>query len=183
VDLGLLNIKNIDLPEKLKRNTKPNKVRENKRILGTSIEERPKDVKNRLEFGHWEIDTMVGSKNKNEPVSMTLVERKTRYAIWIVAKKVFLSITDDNGSEFARLNKLESDEIKVYFAHPYSSWKKDTNEYHNRMFKRFIPKGKNLCDYKTNDTLDLINSLPRKILGYRTPDELFEKQLDEIYAA
>ena len=81
VDLGLLNIKNIDLPEKLKRNTKPNKVRENKRILGTNIEERPKDVENRLEFGHWEIDTVVGSKNKNEPVSMTLVERKTRYAI------------------------------------------------------------------------------------------------------
>ena len=99
---------------------------------------------------------------------------------------MFLSITGDNGSEFARLSKLESDGIKVYFAHPYSSWEKGTNECHNRMFRRFIPKGKSMRDYKTNDTLfmaDLINGLPRKILGYRTPDELFEKQLDEIYAA
>jgi IS30 family transposase len=86
VDMRLLNIKNIDLPEKLRRNTKPKKVRENKRILGTSIEERPEIIKNRLEFGHWEIDTVVGSKNENEPVVLTLVERKTRYCIWVIAE-------------------------------------------------------------------------------------------------
>lgn len=209
VDLGLLNIKNIDLPEKLRRNSKPQKVRRNKRILGTSIEERPESITKRLDFGHWEIDTVVGSKNENEPVVLTLVERKTRYAIWIIAEnhtadaiqkaiqnvldyfgsrasKVFLSITGDNGSEFARLGELESGEIKIFFTHPYSSWEKGTNECHNRMLRRFIPKGKNISNYKTDDTLfmaDMINGLPRKLLHYRTPEELFEQQLDTIYAA
>lgn len=209
VDTGLLNIKNIDLPEKLRRSTKPKKVRENKRIFGTSIEERPETVRNRLEFGHWEIDTVVGSKNENEPVVLTLVERKTRYCIWIIADnhtsaaiqkaiqevldyfgsnagKVFLSITGDNGSEFAELSKLENGGIRIYFTHPYSSWEKGTNECHNRMLRRFIPKGKSMSRYKTADTLfmaDFINGLPRKLLHYRTPDELFERQLDTIYAA
>lgn len=209
VDMGLLNIKNIDLPDKLRRNTKPRKVRENKRILGTSIEERPENIKNRLEFGHWEIDTVVGSKNENEPVVLTLVERKTRYCIWIIAdnhtsaaiqkaiqevldyfgsnaSKVFLSITGDNGSEFAELCKLEDGGIRIYFTHPYSSWEKGTNECHNRMLRRFIPKGKTIGRYTTEDTLfmaDFINGLPRKLLHYRTPDELFEQQLDIVYAA
>lgn len=209
VDIGLLNIKNIDLPEKLRRNTKPRKVRKNKRILGTSIEQRPENVKNRLEFGHWEIDTVIGSKNDNEPAVLTLVERKTRYCIWMVtenhtsdaiqnalqkvtdyfgskASKVFLSITGDNGSEFAELSKLQNGGIKVYFTHPYSSWEKGTNECHNRMLRRFIPKGKSISNYRTTDTLfmaDFINGLPRKLLQYRTPDELLERELDIVYAA
>ena len=62
VDLGLLPIKNIDLPEKLNRNTKEKRVRENKKILGRSIEERPEIVNSRTEFGHWEIDTVIGKK-------------------------------------------------------------------------------------------------------------------------
>lgn len=209
VDLGLLTIKNIDLPEKLRRNTKAKKVRENKRILGTSIEERPESIQNRLEFGHWEIDTVVGSKNENDRVVMTLVERKTRYCIWVIAEnhtadaiqsaiqevldyfdtnanKVFMSITSDNGSEFARLSELENGKIKVYFTHPYSSWEKGTNECHNRMLRRFIPKGKCISNYKTDDTLfmaDMMNGLPRKLLHYMTPDELFDKELDRLYAA
>ena len=60
------------------------------------------------------------------------------------AGKVFLSITGDNGSEFAELSKLENGGIKVYFTHPYSSWEKGTNECHNRMLRGFIPKGKSM---------------------------------------
>lgn len=62
VDLGLLTIKNIDLPEKLKRNTKSSNARKNRRILGKSIEERPETVNSREEFGHWEIDSVLGKK-------------------------------------------------------------------------------------------------------------------------
>ena len=59
VDLGLLPIKNIDLPEKLKRNTKSSNARKNRKILGKSIEERPETVNSREEFGHWEIDSVI----------------------------------------------------------------------------------------------------------------------------
>ena len=66
VDLGLLNIKNIDLPEKLSRKTKTKKTRENKRKLGNSIEQRPDSVDTREEFGHWEIDSVIGRKAEGE---------------------------------------------------------------------------------------------------------------------
>lgn len=209
VDLGLLPIRNIDLPEKLRRNTKTEKVRESKRNLGTSIEERPEIVKFRTEFGHWEIDTVIGKKEEGEPCVLTLVERMTRMCLWVKAEnhtaeaiqaaleqvmayfgskknEVFKTITGDNGSEFVNLSLLEDGRLKVYFTHPYSSWEKGTNECHNRMLRRFIPKGKSISDYTADEICffaDCINGLPRKIIGYCTPDELFESQLDRIYSA
>ncbi|MCT3418434.1 IS30 family transposase, partial [Lactobacillus helveticus] len=60
VDQGLMTIKNYDLPEKLKRNTKLHHVRQNKKKLGRSIEERPKEIEQRSEFGHWECDLVLG---------------------------------------------------------------------------------------------------------------------------
>lgn len=62
VDMGFLSLHNIDLPEKLRRNTKGKRVRENKKNLGKSIEERPEQVDLREEFGHWEIDSVLGQK-------------------------------------------------------------------------------------------------------------------------
>ena len=164
VDNGLIGIKNIDLPEKLKRNTKKEKVRKHKRVLGDSIELRPESVELREEFGHWEVDTVLGSKYEDEPCTVTMTERKTRNSIWIKAANhtvdavqkaiqsimdyfgikastVFKSVTGDNGSEFARLAELASQGTSVYFTHPYSSWEKGTNECHNRLLRRFIPKG------------------------------------------
>ena len=208
VDLGLLTIKNIDLPEKLKRNTKSSNARKSRRILGKSIEERPETVNSREEFGHWEIDSVLGKKKDTEPAIMTIVERQTRMSLWIKVKdhsslaidealqnlinqfgnkksEVFKSITGDNGSEFANLSKIENNGTSVYFTHPYTSCEKGTNECHNKMLRRFIPKGKSMSDYKTEDILffsDVINGLPRKILNYHTPEELFETQLDRIYA-
>lgn len=209
VDLGLLPIKNIDLPEKLSRSTKTSKVRENKRNLGSSIDERPEIVELRTEFGHWEVDTVLGKRNADEPCVLTLVERMTRMCLWVKAdnhtseaiqsalekvmnyfgsetNKVFKTITGDNGSEFADLSLLEDGTLKVYFTHPYSSFEKGTNECHNRMLRRFIPKGQSISDYSADEICffaDCINSLPRKILGYCTPEELFEAQLDRLYAA
>lgn len=209
VDLGLLPIKNIDLPAKLSRNTKSEKVRESKRNFGTSIDERPEIVRFRTEFGHWEIDTVLGKKCEDEPCVLTLVERMTRMCLWIKAEnhtaeaiqaaleqvmayfgtqknEVFKTITGDNGSEFANLTLLEDGRLKVYFTHPYSSWEKGTNECHNRMLRRFIPKGKSISDYTADEICffaDCINGLPRKILDYCTPEELFESQLDRIYTA
>lgn len=210
VDLGLLNIKNIDLPQKLSRNTKIHKDKENKRILGRSIEERPEEVETREEFGHWETDLVIGKKSENDEVLLTLLERKTRDLSIIRLpdksadsvlrafqkmqtelgdsfSKVFRTITTDNGSEFARLAELETGtSTKVYFAHPYTSCEKGSIENHNGLIRRFIPKGKRISDYSEDDILAVelwANSLPRRILGYKTPDEAFEEEMDKIYAA
>lgn len=64
---------------KLRRNTKPKRVQTNKYKLGTSIEERLQSILTREEFGHWEIDTVIGTKDKNDTVLLTLAERQTRY--------------------------------------------------------------------------------------------------------
>jgi IS30 family transposase len=208
VDAGFMHIKNIDLPEKVSRKLKHERVRQNKRKLGDSIEERPESIERREEFGHWEFDSVLGQKGGNEPVVVTMVERMTRQCIWLRVEnhtanalmdavhaafeqykgclnRVFKSITADNGSEFARLSELKEDGIAVYFTHPYSSFEKGTNECHNRMLRRFIPKGKSIVDYSQEDITyfaDVINGLPRKRLRYRTPEALFEQELDRIYA-
>jgi IS30 family transposase len=64
--MELLAIKNMDLPMKLRRTTKQKRVRKNKKNLGRSIEERPEKINNREDFGHWEIDTVIGSKTKGD---------------------------------------------------------------------------------------------------------------------
>ena len=205
----LLAVINADLPMKPRRNTKPSRVKKHKKKLGKSIAERPSSIDNREEFGHWEIDTVVGEKSKDDCVLLTIVERKTRNAIiHKIASKtaeavtealntirniygdkfsdIFKTITGDNGSEFADLSILEAEtDTKVYFTHPYSSFEKGTNERHNGLIRRFIPKRKRISDYSSDDIAyieEWMNTLPRRILNYKTPEELFEIHLDEIYA-
>ena len=164
-DLGLINIKNIDLPEKISRNTKVKKNRLNKKKLGKSIEERPKEIDTREEFGHWEIDSVIGQKKEGQSQVMTIVERKYRKSIWLKVrdhsaeavdealkklfseygdkyKEVFKSITGDNGSEFANLPELESKGVPVYYTHPYTSCEKGTNDIIIECFVGLFPKEK-----------------------------------------
>jgi IS30 family transposase len=203
-------VKSIDLPQKLRRKPKKAKCRQHKKILGRSIDERPTNVENRDEFGHWETDLVIGSKSGEDNVLLTLLERKTRYlkAIRIPDKSaesviaafqnicdclgnhfssIFKTLTTDNGSEFARLSELESGtDTKVYFAHPYTSCEKGSVENHNGLIRRFLRKGKRMDAYSPDDILGVelwANALPRKILGYKTPDEALEAELDSIYAA
>ena len=210
VDSMLLALRNIDLPLKVRRRKRRRNVKENLKHLGRSIDERPNEIASRNEFGHWEIDTVIGSKSKGDNVVLTLVERLTRkyIAIKIDGKtasavsaamqslqkyygdkfsQIFKTITSDNGSEFADLAELENNTTtKVYFAHPYSSWERGSNERHNGLLRRMVPKGKRIDKYTSDDILftsDWCNLLPRKILEYKTPDDLFENELDKIYAA
>lgn len=78
IDLGLINVKNIDLLFCVSRKTKKKRICENKRVLGRSIEERPEEVENREEFGHWETNLVIGNKSGRDNVPLTLIERKTR---------------------------------------------------------------------------------------------------------
>ena len=83
-----------------------------------------------------------------------------------------------------RLAELENESTKIYFAHPYSSFERRINERHNRILRRFIPKGTDInkiSEEELERIEDLINGLPRKRLGYKTPEEFFNEQLDLIY--
>lgn len=77
-----MDVKNTDLPMKLRRNTKLTRVKKHKKKLDTIISQHPIDIDNRTEFGHLEIDTVIGEKTKDDNVLLTIVERKTRYAMF-----------------------------------------------------------------------------------------------------
>lgn len=204
IDACFLCVRNIDLELKVRRKQNTVKRREHKRLMGLSIEERPSEVDKRDELGHWEIDTVIGKKDDDKAL-LTLTERKSRnelirliegkkpesvnQAIQKIReqfgdlfKECFRSITADNGTEFSGLNEiLSNDSCPVYFAHPYSSWERGTNERHNGLIRRFISKGKSM-NTLTSGTISRIenwcNNLPRKILGYKTPRQCFLECLD-----
>lgn len=170
-----MDIKNGDLPEKVKRNTKTRRARVNKRILRRSIDERSPRIESRKDFGHWECDLVLGRKTKDDDVLLTLCERKTRQFFMIKIEdktsisvmkafdklrerygskwdRIFKSITTDNGSEFADLSDLEKvSKTLVYYAHPYTSCDKGSIERHNGIIRRFIPKGDRMDKYSVDD--------------------------------
>lgn len=203
IDLGFLKTINLDLLLKTRRKTKTNRLRKNRTNLGMSIEERSKNINNRTEFGHWEIDTVVGSRDGKEAVLVTLVERKTRYEVILKADgknsaavtralekfkqsktahfgQVIKTVTSDNGAEFANLTTCLKETTNVYFTHPFSSWERGTNENHNGIIRRFIPKGTNITELSVRTIQaveDWMNNYPRKILEGRTPLEAFSEEL------
>ena len=207
ISKGIICIKPDDLPEKMRRKRKKKHTQKtNRRHLGRSIEERPKQVATREEFGHWEADLVVGGRG-GKKVLLTLLERKTRWYVTIAVSsretktvvaavkeylnrfgilknQIFKTITTDNGSEFTNLSELEkTSKTLIYFTHPYSAFEKGANERHNRLLRRYIPKGtkiENLTDEYISQVTKLCNRLPRKILGYSTPEELFYKELQSL---
>lgn len=99
---------------------------------------------------------------------------------------LFKTITSDNGVEFSGLSNLLKDITEVYFTHPYSSWERGTNENHNGLIRRFIPKGTRMEDVALTTirrVQDWMNNLPRKILGYATPRECLFTELSKLSLA
>ncbi len=182
-------------------NRKPRKARQKSGPIQDylSIEERPAEVADRIIPGHWEGDLVMGSNNKS--CIGSLVERTTRFTLLVklksrdatVVRKAFArefkkipkelkkSLTYDQGSEMAehKIFSKESD-ITVYFAHPYSPWERGTNENTNSIIRRFFPSHtdfSNVSEAKLKHIQNLINDRPRKIHGYYTPAEVFNKML------
>ena len=204
VEDGLVKVKNIDLLLKVRR--KPRNLRkQRKKVLGKSIETRPAVAESRAEFGHWEGDGIVGKGRKGQLI--TLVERKIgvgflfnagsrdedriveiidglqqRYGSYF--PKIFKSFTFDNGSEFSDSVEMERDNrTEVYYAHPYSSYERGTNENWNGIVRRFIPKNKgfdNLDEATIQRINHYINTLPRKRFGYKTPLGLWQEQMNML---
>jgi len=158
------------------------------------IDERPASVEKRKEFGHWEIDTVQRYDTTGHFV--TLVERKTRLtliaevpslhadivsnatvSLLTTIRSHVKSITSDNGKEFANheeiAKKLQSD---FYFAKPYHSWERGTNENTNGLIRQYSPKRQTKFEVRQHSALEIehkLNSRPRKTLNYLTPNELF----------
>ncbi len=163
----------------------------------TSIHDRPAVVEDRLEFGHWESDSVLGAPGTG--ALHTSVERTSRYlqAVRIpdtTAKQTLKaqlqiyqsmpahavrSVTADNGSEFAWHYKLaDALAVPTYFADPYSAWQRGTNEHFNGRIRKYLPKRTSFADL-SQDELDEfiaeINNRPRKCLGWLTPAEVFQE--------
>ena len=164
-----------------------------------SIEYRPKEANERKVYGHWEGDLVVG-KQGTRTVLFTLTERMTRQEIIVklpnketktIARtldkierryggkfyKTFKSITFDNGVEFMGYKGLEKscirkkERTKVYYAHPYCSGERGTNENNNRLIRRFIPKGEDMTKIKVSkiqEIEDWINNYPRAMFDYKS---------------
>ena len=177
---------------------------------GTSSERRPADILLRRDFGHWEMDCVVG-RQYTRNVLLVLTERVTRYEIIMkmpnrktatvvqyldklerrYGKKfrtLFKSITVDNGSEFSDFVGLERSvygggRTTVYYCHPYTSCERGSNERINRDIRRLLPKGTDfskVSDKRVQEVARWVNAYPREIFGFGTSAELFTKQLSAL---
>jgi transposase, IS30 family len=201
-----LNISNKDLPvKKNERQRKYRNIRKValNNLKGRSIEERPKSVETRADQGHWEMDCVVG---KGKACLLVLTERQSRKELIfklkakkqqcvkaaldrlerkykVRFKEVFKSITMDNGSEFLNCDALESSCTRLgekrticYYAHPYSSWERGSNEVANKLIRRFVPKGSNISNLTKTDIQRIehwMNNYPRRMFGYSTANEIY----------
>jgi IS30 family transposase len=206
IDAGIfLRLSNKDLPVKKagkkRRYRRVGKVALNN-VKGRSIEERPPQVENREEYGHWEMDCVVGS---GKACLLVMTERMSRQErIFKLAAKTqecvieaidglerryratfsqrFKSITMDNGGEFLNMDTLERSRLNpaqrrttCYYAHPYSSWERGSNENQNKLIRRFIPKGSDIGKLTPRDVKRIenwMNNYPRKIFGYKTANQI-----------
>lgn len=159
-----------------------------------SIDERPVVVAQRSRVGDWEGDTVIGKNHKGALV--TLVERKSSYTVIrgvgcktaaavraaIVAalaphKDRVHTLTYDNGKELSEHEQIaKALGVRIYFAHPYSSWERGLNENTNGLIRQYFPKGRELTAVAREEiehAADRLNHRPRKTLGFRTPYEVF----------
>lgn len=180
-------------------NFKKNRVRIKDQV---SIEDRPIEIESREEAGHLEGDLMIGVGQKS--AIGTIVDRKTRHLIIVKLenrksktvtesfaeqlkkqpKYLRKTMTYDNGIEMANHKWLTQEtEMDIYFAHPYSSWERGTNENTNGLIRRFLPKG---TDFNTitleqlNAIENNLNNRPRKVLGFRTPNEMRALEIENL---
>ena len=174
--------------------------------ISYSIENRPEEINDRSIFGHFEIDTVIGTSRGKHECLLTITERKTKYEIIfkissktaeaVVNKinqiksfmnkhynKIFKSYSTDNGSEFSDfLGIIKDSKTSIYFCHPYCSGEKGTNEKQNSMIRYFIPKKTLIENYsfeEINKIANWMNNYPRKILDYKTPLEALQEEFND----
>jgi len=158
------------------------------------IDERPAIINEKGRIGDWEIDTIIGKQQKQAVISIverlskkTILKKISRRTATSVALATIeslklhtqsvLSITADNGSEFAYHENISNElNADFYFAHPYSSWERGLNENTNGLIRQYLKKGSSFTEITDNDLeaiMYALNNRPRKSLGYSTPNEIF----------
>ena len=185
IDKGIFrNISNKNLLRKSKKR-RYKKIKRAKKLprMDHSIEKRPKEIQDRSTFGHWELDTVVGTQLKGKTI-LSFTERMTRMQLILVSKdkssastvnvinnierkigtrnfrKIFKSFTCDNGTEFANTNGMEfspsgKQRTTVYYCHPYCSSERGSNENQNGFIRRFLPKGTAISRYTPGEIRDI----------------------------
>jgi IS30 family transposase len=159
-----------------------------------SIDERPGVVAKRERIGDWEADTIIGKNHRQAIVSLVerksritrlekvsrktdeLVKRATLAALTPLAERVH-TITSDNGKEFTGHEAIAAHlNASFYFAHPYRSWERGTNENTNGLVRQYFPKGTDFSKITQREVKAVekrLNNRPRKTLGYKTPNQVF----------
>jgi len=197
----------------IKRNKPKRKYKQIRKVSITNtasrrIDERPEEVNNRESIGHWEMDCVVSGRG-SKAVLLVLTERKSRKNLIYKMKdktqksvgkvldklerkhqnkfkKIFKSITMDNGCEFVNQNLIEKSVLTkknrttAYYAHPYSSWERGSNENANKIIRRFIPKGSDISLFTEKEIRRIehwINNYPRKILKYRSAIKVYDIEM------
>lgn len=191
------------LPHKGKRKRKAPSTKRIRKTGGKSIEERSDKINERKELGHWEIDTVLGSRKKG-PCLLVMTERLSRLQkiIKIKAKtskevvkainklkekystkftKRFKTLTSDNGAEFMDSKSIESLGISDHFyCHSFCSYERGSNENANRLIRRWIPKGRNISkitEEKIKEIETWINNYPRKLFNGKSSNQIYRERL------
>jgi IS30 family transposase len=197
---GLIMNRTVEALRQKGKRQKPQETR-GRFNVGTSISKRPADVKKRHTFGHWELDTVLSGRGRSKGCVATFVERKTRWYVAVkmpdrtagsmekavrclherLPEKTIQTATTDRGKEFSCYSILENDlGMAVYFADPYSSWQRGSNENANGLLREFFPKGTDfelVTAEALGRALQLINNRPRKCLGWQTAHEAFIQEV------
>ena len=171
-----------------------------------SIEQRPKGVKFRDTFGHWEIDSIIGSSEGKKESCLVITERLTREEIVLKVSdktaasttkamqslkrklgkdfnKLFLTITSDNGCEFSNQDGFDKLGVPVFYCHPQAPHERGTNENNNKLLRRHFPKGESMkkkTQYHATQAQHFANSYPREMFGGRCSNDLFREELQKL---
>jgi len=168
------------------------------------IDQRPSAADDRSEIGHWEADTIIGKGRKG--ACLTAVERQSRFTrlaklnrrtAQATARRLrdrlkplvraVRTITFDNGKEFANHHWVSNDlSCEAYFADPYASWQRGTNENTNGLIRQYLPKNRDMTTLTGAEIRMIENRLnhrPRKCLGYLTPHEVLHKTQKSLTVA
>jgi IS30 family transposase len=162
-----------------------------------SIEERPAMVHERKRVGDWELDTIVGTRHGSGHALVSLCERKSRLTLLAKVEAATAeaveqaivkllqplreqvhTLTSDNGREFSNHRRIAAQwQADFYFAHPYCSWERGTNENTNGLVRQYFPKGSDLKEAtpeKVQQVTERLNHRPRRCLKFATPQEVFD---------
>lgn len=211
IDKGIfrgISAKNLLRKGKMKKRIKKEKAAKKLPHFEHSIEKRPSEIRMRSSFGHWEFDSVIG-KNEKGYTLLSFTERRTRMQIILKSKdktaastvaaingierrigkrnfrRIFKTMTCDNGCEFSDTNSLEhspngTERTRVYYCHPYCSSERGSNENQNGFIRRFVPKGTPISRYtpqELREIQDFINDYPRRLFDGESARTMFNREL------